>query len=180
MSVSPPFRLFLTVSTYSVLHCRTVGTIVPRKRKNGTIGYTGQIVIKRKGVIVHREAKTFDQQQAASAWLNVERPNFRCQEVERAKTSGVTLDNVIDRYIKESPKVLPLQIRLVPPGFQSLSWRRENKQRVKTNDESRGSANHQRVRSGDVTGLGLRLIHQRCFGGSHTSSGFGSGVSSGE
>jgi len=82
-----------------------VGTIVPRKRKNGTIGYTGQIVIKRKGVIVHREAKTFDRQQAASAWLKRRETELAVPgAVERAKTSGVTLDDVIDRYIKESPK----------------------------------------------------------------------------
>ena len=46
-----------------------MGTIISRKRADGTVGYTAQILIKRKGKIVHREAKTFDRKQIAKAWL---------------------------------------------------------------------------------------------------------------
>jgi hypothetical protein len=46
-----------------------MGTIITRKRKDETEGHTAQIVIKKGGVIVHREAQTFDRKQAASAWL---------------------------------------------------------------------------------------------------------------
>jgi integrase len=45
-----------------------MGTIVERKRRDGSTGYTAQIVVKQKGQ-VHREAQTFDRQQAAYAWL---------------------------------------------------------------------------------------------------------------
>jgi hypothetical protein len=42
-----------------------MGHIVPRKRKDGSIGYTAQIVLKRDGKVAHREAQTFDRKQAA-------------------------------------------------------------------------------------------------------------------
>jgi len=37
-----------------------MGTITPRKRQDGTIGYTAQIRLKRCGKIIHTEAQTFD------------------------------------------------------------------------------------------------------------------------
>lgn len=42
-----------------------MGTIVPRKRADGSTAYTAQIRMKRKGVLVHSEAQTFDRVQAA-------------------------------------------------------------------------------------------------------------------
>ena len=78
-----------------------MGTIIARRRKDGTTGYTAQIVIKRNGHTVHREAQTFDRKQAANAWLSR-------RETELAKPGGLdrredpTLGDVIDRYIAES------------------------------------------------------------------------------
>ena len=46
-----------------------MGTIIPRKRKSGSTGYHAQVLIKRKGAIVHRESRTFDRKQAAVAWV---------------------------------------------------------------------------------------------------------------
>src|SRR6202047_1677796 len=46
-----------------------MGTIVARKRKDGTTAHLAQLVVKRNGLIVHREARTFDRKQAAAAWL---------------------------------------------------------------------------------------------------------------
>lgn len=80
-----------------------MGTIVTRKRKDGTEGHTAQILIKRKGVIVHREAQTFDRKQAAKAWL-------ARRETELAKPGALDrredprLREVIDRYVSESQK----------------------------------------------------------------------------
>jgi hypothetical protein len=42
-----------------------MGTIVARTRKDGSKAFTAQIVIKKGGAIVHREAETFDRKQAA-------------------------------------------------------------------------------------------------------------------
>jgi hypothetical protein len=44
-------------------------TIVGRTRKDGSKAFVAQIVIKKAGAIVHREAETFDRKQAANAWI---------------------------------------------------------------------------------------------------------------
>ena len=81
-----------------------MGTIVPRKRKDGTIGYTAQIVIKAEGK-VHREAKTFDRRQAAAAWLEArERVLRRPGALDRL--DDPTLSAVIDQYLAQTRKVI--------------------------------------------------------------------------
>ncbi|MDO9413799.1 MAG: site-specific integrase [Pseudolabrys sp.] len=78
-----------------------MGSIIGRTRKDGTTAYAAQIVIKKDGRIVHREAETFDRKQAANAWI-VKR------EAELKSPGGLdrkedpTLAVVIDRYIAES------------------------------------------------------------------------------
>ncbi len=78
-----------------------MGTIVARTRKDGSKAFTAQIVIKKGGAIVHREAETFDGKQAANAWI-VKR------EAELKRPDGLerkedpTLAAVIERYIKKS------------------------------------------------------------------------------
>ena len=81
-----------------------MGTIVSRRRKDGTLGHTAQIVIKRDGEIVCREAKTFDRKQAANAWLST-------REAALKKTGGVSVEDpplaeAIDRYVRESKRAL--------------------------------------------------------------------------
>jgi len=81
-----------------------MGTIVPRKRRDGSVGYTAQIRIRRDGKIVHSESQTFDRRPAASAWLK--RRETELSEpgaLEQLRTS-VTLSFVIDHYIRESLK----------------------------------------------------------------------------
>jgi hypothetical protein len=46
-----------------------MGTIVPRKRKNGTTAFMAKIIIKRKGEVIHRETETFDRRPAAAGWI---------------------------------------------------------------------------------------------------------------
>src|SRR4029077_12804633 len=78
-----------------------MGTIIGRSRKDGSKAFTAQIVIKKDGVIIHREAQTFDRKPAANAWI-VKR------EAELKRPGGLerkedpTLAAVIDRYISES------------------------------------------------------------------------------
>ncbi len=77
-----------------------MATIVERKRADGSTAHTAQIVIKQNGVIVRREAQTFDRRQAASAWA--ER-----REKELKSPGGLTKRDdplfvaVIDRYRAE-------------------------------------------------------------------------------
>lgn len=80
-----------------------MGSIIPKPRSDGTIGYSAQIVLKRKGQIVHRETKTFDRKQAAATWI-------KRRETELAvpgaldRPADPALSEVIDRYIAESQK----------------------------------------------------------------------------
>ncbi|WP_454618400.1 site-specific integrase [Bradyrhizobium cenepequi] len=80
-----------------------MGTIVTRKRLDGTIGYTAQIVIKRKGKNTHREAKTFDRAQAAKAWMAKRETEIR-EKGPEGPVIDPPLSDVIDQYIKESEK----------------------------------------------------------------------------
>lgn len=78
-----------------------MGTIIGRTRKDGSKAFVAQIVIKKAGAILHREAETFDRKQAANAWI-VKR------EAELKSPGGLErkedppLSAVIDRYIAES------------------------------------------------------------------------------
>jgi integrase len=82
-----------------------MGTIIGRTRKDGSKAFVAQIVIKKDGAIVHREAQTFDRKPAANAWM-VKR------EAELKRPGGLeqkedpTLSAVIDRYITESKGVV--------------------------------------------------------------------------
>ena len=82
-----------------------MGTVVPRKRSDGSTGYQAQVLIKRAGKIVHRENRTFDRQQAASAWLEKrEKELAKPGALERLEAPDPTLTTVIDRYTDESIK----------------------------------------------------------------------------
>ncbi len=82
-----------------------MGTIVPRKRADGSTGYRAQIILKRKGKIVHQEAKTFSRRQAASAWLETREKDLARPGALDRKGDPI-LSAVIDRYIEESNKAL--------------------------------------------------------------------------
>lgn len=82
-----------------------MGTIVARKRKDGSTGYTAQIVRKQNGKIIHREARTFDRKQAAEAWIRRRETELdQPGGLARVAASGMTLADAIDRYIAEITK----------------------------------------------------------------------------
>jgi hypothetical protein len=78
-----------------------MGTIIPRKRKDGSTGYTALITLKRDGKIAHREAKTFDRRQAANAWIGRRETELR-QPGALDRKEDPKLGEVIDKYIAES------------------------------------------------------------------------------
>ncbi|PLW76786.1 site-specific integrase [Cohaesibacter celericrescens] len=80
-----------------------MGTINERKRKNGSVAYCAQIVIKRDGNIVHRESKTFDRKRIAEKWL-YKREDELSKPDALKKQTGKTLANAIDKYVKTSQK----------------------------------------------------------------------------
>lgn len=86
-----------------------MGHIVPRKRKDGSTGYTAQIVIKKGGEVAHREAQTFDRRQAANAWMvrregELSKPG--AIERDQLKGDDPKLGDVIDKYIAESQRAI--------------------------------------------------------------------------
>lgn len=80
--------------------------ITERKRKDGSTAYLAQINIKRKGKWVHREARTFDQKKAASAWhkKRMKEINAAGEDLSLIRNHKQTLADVIDRYTRESVK----------------------------------------------------------------------------
>lgn len=78
-----------------------MGTIISRKRADGTTGHTAQILIKRGGKIVHREAKTFDRRQAAAIWLDKREGELKAPGGLERKGKG-TLADAIDAYVEDT------------------------------------------------------------------------------
>lgn len=80
-----------------------MGTITSRKRKDGTLGHTAQIRIKRNGEVVHTESQTFDRKPAATAWLKKRESELsEPGAIEALKAPDPTLAKVIDQYLEES------------------------------------------------------------------------------
>jgi integrase len=77
-----------------------MGTIVERKRKDGSTAHTAQIVIKQKGVIVHREAQTFERRQAAYAWLEKREKELKLPG-GLAPRHDPSFGETVERYEKE-------------------------------------------------------------------------------
>jgi integrase len=81
-----------------------MATIVPRKRKDGSIGYLAQIIVKRQGKVVHQESRTFDRRQAAAAWSVRREEELRKPGALGRRADDPKLADVIDRYVAESEK----------------------------------------------------------------------------
>jgi hypothetical protein len=82
-----------------------MGTKIGRTRKDGTTAYLAQILLKRKGKIVHRECQTFDRKQTAKTWL-ARRKKELSQPGALDRKNDVKLADVIDRYVEESEREL--------------------------------------------------------------------------
>ncbi|MES2869178.1 MAG: tyrosine-type recombinase/integrase [Pseudomonadota bacterium] len=86
-----------------------MGTITVRKRRDGSTGYTAQIRIMQKGVTVYQESQTFDRKATAQAWIKrVETEMSVPGAIEKANRSGVTVKEMIERYLMEYEKLRPL------------------------------------------------------------------------
>lgn len=83
-----------------------MGTILERRRKDGSTGYHAQIVVKREGR-THRETKTFDRRLAATAWIRKrEKELDQPGALEAAKQSDPAQSEVIDRYVSGSRRAM--------------------------------------------------------------------------
>lgn len=82
-----------------------MGTIVARPRKDGTVGYTAQIKIKRGGKFVFSQAQTFDREAAAKAWMKRKEAELaKPGALEAAMKPKGTLFETIEEYLRLSRK----------------------------------------------------------------------------
>lgn len=87
-----------------------MGTIIKRRRKNGTIAWLAQISVMRQGKVLLRESQTFERRSTAAAWIENREESFaRPGALDPLKTQPKskktpTLADAIDRYVQESNK----------------------------------------------------------------------------
>ncbi|MBB5321201.1 tyrosine-type recombinase/integrase [Marinobacter oulmenensis] len=79
-----------------------MASIIARTRADGTKSYRADIRIKRKGRLVYQESRTFDRKALAKDWaarreLELQEPGM----LEKVKHRGVSVGELIQRYIKE-------------------------------------------------------------------------------
>lgn len=84
-----------------------MATIETRKRKDGSVAYTARIRIKRAGVIVHQEAKTFDarrfKRKDVERWASAREHELHAPDAVLGPQSTLTLGQAIARYCREYP-----------------------------------------------------------------------------
>ena len=86
-----------------------MGSITVRKRKDGSAAYTAQIRIMQKGVTVYQESQTFDRKTTAQAWIKKRETEMaEPGAIAKANRHGVTVKEMIDRYLEEYEKIRPL------------------------------------------------------------------------
>ena len=81
-----------------------MGTIVARKRVDGSIACLARIVIKRQGEVVYRENQTFDRRQVASAWIAKRETELREPGALDRASRPVTLADAIKRFTTENKR----------------------------------------------------------------------------
>ena len=78
-----------------------MGSIVERKRKDGSVSYRAQIVIKSKGRIVHQESSTFDRSTTAKAWMKRREKELQSPgALDAARRKTGIVGDVIGDYLK--------------------------------------------------------------------------------
>lgn len=79
-----------------------MATITTRKKADGTVVYKAEIVIKKGGLIAHRESKTFDKAKLARDWGM--RREVELQELDvYKKRDYFSIKALIDQYLRDFP-----------------------------------------------------------------------------
>ena len=85
-----------------------MGTIVSRRRKDGSLGYTAQIRIHRQGKCIHSEAETFDRRQLATEWMRRREAELDQQRARGEPLGkGSTLAELLEWYGKDIKELTP-------------------------------------------------------------------------
>lgn len=86
-----------------------MGSLSVRKRKDGSTAYHAQVRIMQKGVTVYQETQTFDRKATAQAWMKkIETEMAQPGAIEKSKRQGVTVKEMIIRYLAEYERIRPL------------------------------------------------------------------------
>lgn len=103
-----------------------MGTIIERKRKNGTVAYLAQVVLYRDGRPAIRQSQTFDRRPAAKAWIDRKEAEFAdptlLEKAKAAQRKTISLSEAIEHYIKESRRPIGRTKRQVLLSIQALEW----------------------------------------------------------
>jgi len=82
-----------------------MGTIIERKRKDGTTAYLARVTVKRNGKVIFREFSTWDRRKQAEAWIKKLEKQAKAEggiEILKARKAAATLADAIDRYVLEA------------------------------------------------------------------------------
>ncbi|WP_171207175.1 MULTISPECIES: tyrosine-type recombinase/integrase [unclassified Ruegeria] len=84
-----------------------MGSIVERKRADGTTSFRAQILIKQDGKIVYQTSRTFDRRPTAKAWMDRKEKELKAPGgLDSVIKPSVTLGDAIDRYIDEQERAI--------------------------------------------------------------------------
>lgn len=88
-----------------------MATIRTRQRRDGSVAFLAEIRIKRDGLLVHRESRTFDRRALASAWAKSREKVLAKAEPPtngRRLLTSTTLRDILKKYREEVSEVRPL------------------------------------------------------------------------
>ena len=162
----------------SVVRCTTskltrttfnMATIRARKLADGSVSYTAQIRIKRDGVQVYQESQTFARKQAAQAWARkrgaeLDEPGA----IERANRTGVTVKDMITRYLVCCSRINISSILATLPASSNVrrsageyAQNRPQPRRTRRAEPARTFSHHQPARRSSGTGdsVGSPRLH---------------------
>lgn len=98
--------MLLTASYNQIPRAQKMGTIVPRTKTDGSMSYSAQILRKKDGKILHREAKTFDREKDAIVWMRRRESELDSPEgLERAQAPDPKFKLVIDTFLGDTKRI---------------------------------------------------------------------------
>jgi integrase len=83
-------------------------TIVARKRKDGTIGYTARVRMKRDGKVVYQETETFDRKPLALAWASKREAELSEPGALDRTMNPMTFGTLLTRCVEHLEAVEPI------------------------------------------------------------------------
>lgn len=85
-----------------------MASITARKRKDGTVGYTAQIRLKRDGAVVYQQSATFDRRALASVWVEKREAELQQPGALERLAPRITIAELIRRAVEHLETIRPL------------------------------------------------------------------------